>query len=126
MQSEPPSKPDPSPDYDVVMVHGRTDDGEGLKVLRSRPGRLDAAEVRALKEGAPILDGEVIKLSPRPESPALYNVQVQYSAASDKAHAGPARVSTERFRRNWDTIFGVKTESAQTDEPAPDNPRMLN
>src|ERR1035438_2766899 len=39
--------------FDVVMVHGATDDGAGAKVLRARPGRLDAGEGRPMREGKP-------------------------------------------------------------------------
>jgi hypothetical protein len=115
--------------HDIVLVHGRTEDGAGLRALRSRPERLEAAEIRPMKEGQPIHSGaELIKLQQREESPLLYDVDVQCSAEELKgtsrsdigrsaparggasplpsARSGPPRVSTRRYRDNWETVFG--------------------
>jgi hypothetical protein len=65
-----PDKPDASDKRDVALIHGRTADGEGLRILRQREERLELGEVRPLKEGRPI-QGEVVSLKPRPNFPLL-------------------------------------------------------
>lgn len=102
------------PGFDVVMVHGKTDDGEGARVLRARPGRLETGEVRPLREGKPLLGkGEVVSLSRRKDAPALYDVKVEHAvegsqpqAAPAKATPGPAQVATRAYRESWERIFG--------------------
>lgn len=93
-------------------MHSRTDDGQGIRVLRAREGRVEAGELRAMKEGAPI-SGEVVSLKQRQEHPLLWDVDVQYRPRTN-SHAGPARVSSRAYRDNWDSIF--KPCSAE-DEP---------
>lgn len=102
---------DDADDHDIVLVHGRTEDGEGLRALRSRPQRLDAAEIRPLKEGKPLApSAEVVRLRRREESPLLWDVEVQHDGEAESsdagAHAGPPRVTSSAYRRNWETVFG--------------------
>ena len=99
----------PEPDHDVVLVHGRTEDGQGLRALRSRPDRLDLAELRPLRSGQPIQGaGEVVRLRQRGESPLLYDVDVQYHGEEQGGTGGPPQVATQRYRDNWEAIFGKK------------------
>jgi len=94
--------------YDVVLLHGRTDDGEGLRALRSRPGRLEAAEIRPTREGEHIGDAELVTLHPR-EVPILCDVEVQYDPRSPDpgpVRAGPPRVASDAYRAGWDLVFG--------------------
>lgn len=102
-------------DHDVVLVHGRTEDGEGVRALRSRPRRLDLAEIRPVKQGKPLQGGELVRLRQRGESPLLYDVEVQYAEESDTSadHAGPPRVTSSAYRRNWEAVFG-KTSAASS------------
>ena len=93
--------------FDVLMMHGATDDGGGAKVLRARPGRLDAGEVRPLKEGHPI-SGEVVRLERRKDAPALFDVHVEHEVKAAKAQVGPAQVATEAYRESWERIFGSR------------------
>ena len=98
----------------MALIHGRTADGEGLQILRARDNRLELGAIRPLREGVPIT-GEVVTLRPRPSFPALYDVEVQLKAPQTTAdrqtaraalpHAGPARVATDDYRRNWDAIW---------------------
>lgn len=103
--------------HDILLLHSRTKDGEGIRGIRSRPGRLEAAELRPLKEGKPLSSGEVIQLSPRSESPLLWDVNVKCvldEQASDASasnpivveRGGPARVASRQYRQNWDLAFG--------------------
>jgi hypothetical protein len=95
-------------DHDVVLLHGTTDDGEGLKALRSRPGRLDLAEIRPVHEGQHVGEHELVSLRPR-EVPVVCDVDVVYRPGDEMEaadHAGPARVATDAYRMNWEAIFG--------------------
>ena len=106
----------PSPD--VALIRGVTPDGAGLQILRARANRLEVGAIRPLREGAPIT-GEVVTLRPRPNFPALCDVQTHFEPAptpSDRqgagaalAHAGPAQVATDDYRRNWDAIWNHST-----------------
>jgi hypothetical protein len=108
MPEDGPQKKD-SGGYDVVMVAGRTDDGEGAQVVRARPGRVEAGEVRPIKEGRPLSAGEVVRLEPRQDAPALYDVHVEHVVKptdAKTAHNGPAQVATEEYRTSWERTFG--------------------
>ena len=105
-----------APGTDVALIHGVTPDGEGLQILRARDNRLELGAIRPLREGAPIT-GEVVTLRPRPNTPALCDVEVQLKApqaapTDDRqapraalSHPGPAQVATDEYRRNWDAIW---------------------
>ena len=111
-----PKKPKPS--TDVVLLGARTEDGAGMHVLRHREAELEIGVVRPLEHGKPVL-GEIVKLTPRKESPRICDVEVQVpspagSVASDDvaapqhapdASAGPPQVATDSYRRNWDAIW---------------------
>jgi hypothetical protein len=104
--------------HDVVLVHGRTPDGAGLRGLRSRPGSLALAELRPILEGKPLQPGgELVRLKAREGSPLLWNVETVAELPRDAArpepapstsHEGPPRVSTESYRENWERIFGAR------------------
>jgi hypothetical protein len=102
-----------SDNLDVVLMHGTTEDGEGARVLRARKGRVEAGEVRPLKEGRPLAaGGEVVRLEPRKDSPALYDVHVEQTvpgsaaAPAPASRSGPAQVATHAYRESWDRTFG--------------------
>jgi len=114
----PASESEPeAPDHDVVLVHGRTDDGQGIKALRSRPGRLEAAEIRPLKEGQPLNTGELVSLGKREGSPLLWDVDVLHNSGEAADHEGPPRVTTARYRRNWDEVFGATSRGKKRRRP---------
>jgi hypothetical protein len=108
--------------FDVVLLHGRTPDGEGASVVRMRPGRLEAGEVRPLKDGRPIpAGGQVIRLAPRSGTPHLYDVDVQCevprpqgSGQADPAPqtVGPPQVATTAYRESWERTFGPRQVKA--------------
>ncbi len=104
-----------SPSQDVVIVHGRTEDQQGLKVLRARPERIEHGEVRPLKEGQAI-HGDIVQLKPRAGAPWICDVETQFSYSEARSggepvketaprRPGPARVATEAYRQNWDAIW---------------------
>lgn len=100
---------------DVVLLHSPTPDGEGVRVIRAREGRLETGEVRPVKEGKSLHGGEIVSLTPRTETPAICDVKVQYQAparppaiASDsRPHKGPALVNSSEYRDRWEDIFGT-------------------
>jgi len=99
---------------DVVLVHGVTEDGKGLQVIRHRDNRFEAGAVRPLVEGKPI-HGELVRLRPRKSCPLVCDVDVELpqrasiEAATDThpqgEKKGPAQVASDRYRSNWDAIW---------------------
>ena len=94
-----------------MLVHGKTTDGEGACVLRARPGKLEAGEVRPLRHGRPVGSGEIVSLSPRADSADVYDVKTLCElppggAAGRTASDGPAQVATEAYRDAWERTFG--------------------
>ncbi len=122
-----PSTSDVGP-RDVLLAVAPTTDGEGASVLRLREGRVETGELRAAREGQPIL-GELVTLKPRAEHASLYDVEVLASgpvaararaerSATDEApqrersapalpHNGPALVNSDAYRDGWDALFGA-------------------
>jgi hypothetical protein len=98
---------------DVVMIHSPHDDGEGYNVLRMRDGSLELGAIRNIREGAPI-HGDVVSLTQRKEHERLYNVETLVKAPRppEPPRQGPAQVATDKYRTNWENIFG-KTRSSE-------------
>jgi hypothetical protein len=94
-----------------------TEDGQGVEVIRKRGDRLETGTVRKLEAGKPI-HGEVVRLRPRPQSPLVCDVEVEFegtaredtqreeSAPALGVSSGPAQVATESYRKNWDAVYG--------------------
>jgi hypothetical protein len=125
---------DASVPRDVVLAIGPTADGEGASVVRLREGRVEAGEVRAAREGQPIL-GELVQLRAREEHAALFDVEVlargplasrpapsppptisasstdETPSASSRLRKGPALVNSDAYRTGWDSIFGARRGS---------------
>jgi hypothetical protein len=100
--------------FDVVLMHGATGDGEGARVLRARPGQVEAGEVRPLREGQSLAPGgEVVRLVERTDTPCVYDVKVDYKvpapapAPAARAASGPPQVSTQAYRESWDRTFAA-------------------
>ena len=109
-----------SPSQDMVLLHGRTEDGVGYRAVRAREGHLELAEVRPAREGQPLQGSELVALHPRPEFPLVCEVEVLYRRDEPgkqavpivHEHAGPARASNRSYRANWERTFrssGKKT-----------------
>ena len=99
---------------DVMLIHGVSEDGESMAVLRAREDRVEAGIIRTVKEGEIPSSGELLKLTPRPESPLVCDVETQVPAGLINAsggsegktsHHGPAQVATPSYRNNWDRIW---------------------
>jgi hypothetical protein len=109
---------------DAILIHGVSEDGETMAVLRARENRLEAGLVRQVKAGQRV-EGELLKLTPRPEFPLVCDVEVQVPSGvinaaggsdqprgsarerNEEAHAlgRPAQVATDSYRENWDAIW---------------------
>ncbi len=102
-----------------MLIHGVSADGDSLAVLRAREDRVEAGIVRAVKEGE-VGQGEIVRLTPRPECPLVCDVQVELpqsavnakggseragAQAHGKTSHGPAQVATASYRQNWDAIW---------------------
>src|SRR5215470_6590087 len=100
---------------DVALLYAPTDDGKGARVLRSREGSLETGEVRPVRDGQPVQQGELVRLSPREEASCLYDVEVLHdgtaepkqlskaSAATPESPRGrPPQVASDDYRENWD------------------------
>jgi hypothetical protein len=107
--------------FDVVLMGGATDDGEGARVLRARPGRIDAGEVRPMRDGRPLAGGEVVRLEQRANAPALFDVHVEcvvppsapgvqgsQETSPSRNDGGPPQVATRAYRDNWEITFGSR------------------
>jgi len=106
MGSKPPKKESARRERgDVVLVCGRSDDGQGYDVLRQKGEEIQAGTMRPLVEGKPI-HGEVVRLKPRNDSLVLFDVQVQHEMPSSPGR--PAKVATDRYRRGWESIWANK------------------
>jgi hypothetical protein len=107
-----PAPDDAQREGDVVLLTGPTEDGEGIRVVRARGDQLDAGEVRPLKEGKPLVAGEIVKLAPRPGRPRVCDVHVLAKVEEVAPRAapgrgkGPPKVSSEAYRESWERIFG--------------------
>jgi hypothetical protein len=114
MSEKPPETPGTQKgEFDVVLMHGTTDDGAGTKVLRARPGRIETGEVRPMPDGRPLVPGgEVVRLERRKDAPAFFDVHVECkvpaeSAALTRTAGGPAQVATQAYRESWARTFGT-------------------
>jgi len=121
VHDEPNEKVGDAP-HDTMLIHGISEDGDSLAVLRARDDRIEAGVVRKVKDGEP-LHGELVKLTPRAEMPLVCDVEVQMrspfadaakGATKELSHGGPAQVATERYRDNWDAIWSAKKNQSST------------
>lgn len=113
-ESDKPTNAEAAP-KDVLLVAGKTEDGEGLRGLRwqqERPDGVSITELRPVSDGQPVVHGELVALSPRTESPFLWDVDVACRVEQGKVvekeggHSGPAQVSTHSYRLGWEQVFG--------------------
>lgn len=106
---------------DVAIVFDRTEDRQGLRILRRRSDRHapEIGEVHPLREGKPIT-GEVISLRPRRDIQWLYDVKTELpEPTEDRALSGPAQVATRAYRRGWEAVFGGGTAAASANGAKP-------
>ena len=85
-----------------MLVYGKSDDGKGYDVLRQQGTEIQAGRLLPLREGKPI-HGEVVRLEPRDESRALFDVEVQHDGRSTTGR--PAQVASDQYRQGWESIW---------------------
>lgn len=103
---------------DIAILGGPTEDGQGAHLLRVREGTITAGEIRPVREGEPITHSEVVRLRPLDADSRICAVETlheparadsakdprQLAARADQPRR-PARVATDRYRKNYDAIF---------------------
>jgi hypothetical protein len=114
-ESEPPAAAAPK---DLVLVGDRVSESGGYRVLRQREDRLEVGELRAMREGKP-LTGEVVRLHPTERHERVFECETLHEVEpTAKATPGPAQIATDKYRHNWDQIFGALADSLDEVESA--------
>lgn len=104
----PRREPKPKP-KDIAILHGPTEDGEGARLLRLKDGEVWSGEVRPAREGQSVSNQELVRLRPLHPQLPICEVEVLHAPApapEPRPNSGPARVSNQRYRQNWNAIFG--------------------
>jgi hypothetical protein len=80
-------------------------------LLVSDDGTVESGRIGGLKEGQPLNGKEMLRLSPHPDSPVVWNVKerVSFEGESQKSK-GPAKVTNQAYRNNYDEIFGASDD----------------
>lgn len=113
------AKPRRKQPEDIAILGGPTEDGQGAHLLRFREGSITAGEIRPVKEGEPINHSEVVRLRPLDGENRICAVETLHEPAKAPAENAdkpgrPARVATERYRKNYDAIFDAKGKGKKT------------
>lgn len=111
--SDDADKPDRGTDVALLCCQVGEGENEGVGVIRAREGRVEAGVLQPLREGRPLVSGEVVSLRPRENTPWLCDVEVQHKVAPAPPGAdpvsdtvGPPRVSSRQYREGYERIFG--------------------
>jgi hypothetical protein len=121
------AKPRRKQPEDIAILGGPTEDGQGAHLLRFREGSITTGEIRPVKEGEPITHSEVVRLRPLDAERRICAVETLHEPASKDApladelsdrpsdrRGRPARVATDRYRKNYDAIFDSKSKGKGT------------
>jgi hypothetical protein len=120
---------------DVALLTGPTPDGEGAQLLRLKEGTLMAGELRPMREGQPLNGAELVRLQPMHPKLPVCAVETLHApkaaagratrtrggdgrseaAAEAARRQGPARVSTDAYRKNWNAVFGTRRKKPDAD-----------
>jgi hypothetical protein len=103
----------------VVVLGPPTADGDGVHVLRAQGERLEAGELRTIKEGRPIT-GEIVSLAPRADNPRVLDVKESWRPPPSPVIAagpkkGPAQVASQAYRDNYEEIFGAPSKAKRSE-----------
>jgi hypothetical protein len=91
---------------DIALVCGKDQHGTHILRRRSEEAPLELGLLRPLREGKPI-EGEVVSLTQRPETPLLFDVKSELPDPRPRAtEDGPAQVATDAYRKGWDAVWG--------------------
>jgi hypothetical protein len=107
---------------DFAILGGPTEDGQGTHLLRVREGAVSVGEIRPVREGEPVTHRELVRLHPVDSERRVCRVETLHAppqeaspAPTDTQLSRPARVSNERYRKNWDAIFDANGERRKRD-----------
>ncbi len=106
------SESDTKKPEDVVLIHGRNDDG-ALQILRKKGDELSAGELRPIEEGKPI-QGDVVTLRPRKEMPLLCDVEEEVKLPRPKGTKKPAKVASDQYRAGWEKLWGRRARTRKS------------
>jgi hypothetical protein len=101
-----------------VLLCGPTADGGGVAVLRAREGRVEVGEVRPLREGKPLGDGEIVRLRPRDGEASVCDVEV-VTALSGLRRAGERDEGVRRARERDEGVRELDEAHAKPRAAAP-------
>jgi hypothetical protein len=91
-------------DHDEDVVRILQNCGDHAHAVRKRGERVESVRVTPLKEGKSLPPGsELVSLTPRNDAPGVFDVT---------SHAGPARVTSAKFRKGYDQVFGRKPDKS--------------
>jgi hypothetical protein len=116
---EPDKAKKPAPDF--AILGGPTEDGEGTHLVRFRDGSISAGELRPVKEGESVTHRELVRLHPVDAERRVMRIETLHSPealpreSQTPSLSRPARVSNERYRKNYDAIFDAKRSKKDGD-----------
>jgi hypothetical protein len=112
-RSKPRARKPKKPAPDFAILGGPTEDGEGTHLVRFRDGAVSAGEIRPVKEGEPVTHRELVRLHPIDAERRVMRVETLHAPdplpeSESPQRSRPARVSNERYRKNYEAIFEAK------------------
>ena len=105
---------------DVALIVGKDEDALHILRQRAADAPLEAGVLRPMAEGKPVT-GELVSLRQREDMPVLFDVETELDLrpsdkdtvpAADRA-PGPARVTSDAYRKGWDAIWGDRRPARQ-------------
>ena len=78
---------------DVALLYAPTEDGKGARVVRARGGTLETGEVRPVRDGQHIGQGELVRLSPRADAPCVCDVEILHPRPADGTAEAPVETN---------------------------------
>jgi hypothetical protein len=84
--------------------------------VRFRDGSISAGEIRPVKEGEPVTR-ELVRLHPVDSERRVMRVETLHEPPAlpeSPSLSRPARVSNERYRKNYDAIFEAKAKAKKS------------
>jgi hypothetical protein len=88
---------------EIAKIHAIRDDGMAY-ISRDDGKEVRYGFVKKIEEGKPLVNCEIVKLSPREEE-NTYNIESECIIGS-----GPSQIATEEYRQGWDNIWGKSTK----------------
>lgn len=87
---------------DLLINHPT--DSESVIRLKDN-GEVSIGSLKPINEGEPIV-GEIVSVHETPMSPYVHECETVFNPEDYGVSAGPSKVSSQEYRKNWDAIFG--------------------